>query len=397
MADPLNNKKRAILFSSYLFPLMLNIALIDFIIPIKYDILLDNLPLFGILVTIAWFGSTFLDFAIGSLTDKLGIKKTLIIGCALNIIGALIFGLSSNIGIMTFGVFIWGLSYCMFAVPSETYVLSSFQKNYRGSAFGILNFALDIAYATAPLIAFGIITLFGVNPAILTGVIITFFSLLLIFRMRNRQKEGLVDSVEDVILKDGIVKTGFKDLFKMNRQEFSLLVNIFVCGIWFMTVFIASPLLFLKDSENLLQGALLAFAFMIPFAIMELWFGKIADYSKNRHRMIKYGFFISAFFLVSLYFIDNFILLLAAAFFSAFFANMAWVASEVQVSKYLLKGEKGEIASIFVAARDIGYDFAPLFYGFVAVLGLKAPFLMLGLLLLFAGFFSVMTKTGKEK
>jgi MFS family permease len=387
-----SQRSKAISFALYLLPFMLNIALIDFIIPIKYDAILDNLPLFGMLITLAWFGSTFLDFAIGDLTDKLGVKKTLAIGALLSFGGALIFGLTSNIALMTFGVFLWGWSYCMFAVPSETYVLSSFKKNYRGTAFGIFNFVLDIAYATAPLLGFLIISKFGVNPAIIFASVITLLTIILISRIRSHQKESLGKAIEDVVVKDKLVKRGLKDLFKMNKQELALLFNVFVCGIWFMTVFIASPLLFLINSDNLLHGALLTFAFMIPFALMELWFGDIADYSKNRHKMIKYGFFLAAFFLVALFFIDNFILLLITAALSSFFANMAWVASEVQVSKYLASGEQGEITSIFVTARDIGYDFAPLFYGFIAVLGLKMPFLVLGLLLLFAGFFSILTR-----
>ncbi|VVB80428.1 Major Facilitator Superfamily protein [uncultured archaeon] len=391
MKTQIDQRNKAIKFALYLLPFMLNIALIDFIIPIKYEAILNNLPLFGMLVTLAWFGSTFLDFAIGDLTDKLGVKKTLIIGALLSFIGAMIFGLTSNIALMTFGIFLWGLSYCLFAVPSETYVLSSFKKNYSGTAFGILNFILDISYATAPLIGFVIITFFGTNPAIITASIITLLTVILIAKMRNHQRESLGDAFKDVIVKDGLVKNGFKALFKMNASEISLLINVFVCGLWFMTVFIASPLLFLIDSNNLLQGALLTFAFMIPFALMELWFGNIADYSKNRSKMIKYGFFFAALFLVSMFFISNFILLLCAAFLSSFFANMAWVASEVHVSKYLPRGEQGEVTSVFVTARDIGYDFAPLFYGLIAVLGLKMPFLVLGLVLLIAGFFSMIT------
>jgi MFS family permease len=383
-------RKRAVLFSLYLLPFMLNISLIDFIIPLKYDVVLDNLPLFGFLITLAWFGSTFLDFAIGDLTDKLGVKKTLIFGAILSFFGSIMFGLSSNIIMMTIGVFIWGLSYCMYAIPAETYILGSFSKNYRGTAFGILNFVLDSAYALGPLLGFLLISKYGINPAIITASVITLLTIILLSKLRNHQKESFEKSVKDVVVKDGIVKKGFKELFKMNKQEYALLFNIFICGLWFMTIYIASPLLFFIKEDNLLNGALLTFAFMIPFAIMELWFGKVADYAKNRERMINYGFFISSLLLIGVYFINNFILLLITAFFSAFFANMAWVASEVNVSKYLKKNEKGEISSIFVTARDIGYDLSPLFYGSVAVLGLKTPFLVLGGLLFIAWIFSVL-------
>jgi MFS family permease len=392
----IKERVKAIDFSTYLLPLMMNIALIDFLIPIKYDAILDNLPIFGILVTIAWFGSTFLDFAIGDLTDKLGIKKTLILGAITSFSGAILFALSSNIILMTLGIFIWGLSYCLFAIPSETYVLTSFRKNYRGTAFGILNFFLDIAYATAPLIGYLIISSLGINSAIFFAAILPIATMILITSIRNNQKESFERSIKDIIVKDGIVKKGFGELFKMNSKEISLLINVFVCGIWFMTVFIASPLLFLINSDNLLHGALLAFSFMIPFALMELGFGKIADYSKNRNKMIKYGFIFASLFLASMFFIENFIFLLITAFLSAFFANMAWVASEVEISKYLPTNEKGEITSIFVSARDVGYDLAPIFYGFVSILGLKMPFLVLSIFLITAGLFSILSNIRKK-
>lgn len=382
-----HNRKRAILFSLYLLPFMLNIALIDFIVPVKYDIILDNLPLFGLLITIAWLGSSILDFAVGDLTDKLGVRKTLQLGVLCGLIGTLIFGLSNNFMIMTFGIFVWGLSYVMFAIPSEAYVLGAFPKEYRGSAFGIMNFVLDIAYATAPLLGFAIIFFFGVNPAIIFAALISLITLMVISKMRDDEKEGLVNSLEDVIVRDGLVRKEFKDILKMNKKELSILFNMFISGLWFMVTFIGAPLLFFHASDDLLRGALLTFAFMVPFALMELSFGKIADSTKNRMRMIRYGFILSALFLSLFYFIENFTLLIIVAFLSALFANMGWVGSEVQTSKYLPKGKKGEFASIFVTGKDLGYDLAPLFYGLVAALGLKMPFLILAGLLLLAWLF----------
>lgn len=388
------NVKKAILFALYLFPFMINFGLIDFLIPVKYDVILDNLPIFGILITIAWLGSTFLDFAVGSLTDRLGIKKTLRLGVLLALVGATIFGLSNNIYWMTFGIFIWGLSYVMFAIPSEDYVLSRFPSNYRGSAFGIFNFALDSAYALSPLIGFAIVYFFGINQAIVAAGLIGLLTFVLISGLRRDGREGVVDSVEDVVRKDGVVKRGFKDIFKMNSMEFSILFNMFVCGLWFMAIFIGAPLLFFHESDDLWRGALLTFAFMIPFALMELGFGRMANSVVTRMKMIKYGFIISSLLLVTFFFVDNFIWMMIVAFFSALFANMAWVGSEVHVSKYLPKGKCGEFASLFVTGKDLGYDLAPIFYGFSAVLGLKMPFLFLGLLLFVAWLFFVVSHRG---
>lgn len=382
-------RRRALVFSFSILPFMLNIALIDFLIPVKYDLVLENLPLIGFLISLAWLSSSFLDFAVGDLTDRIGVKRTLQIGVVLSFVGSLVFALSSNFLIMTFGIFIWGLSYIMITVPSDTYILSKFPRNYRGSAYGIMYFLYDLAYAVAPLLGYFVITYFGMNAMIVSAAVISLFTLPLLFVVRGKAREDVVDGVEDVIVKDGIIKKELKDLFKMDRKELSLLFNMFICGAWFMTVLIGAPLLFFHEERNLFDGALLAFAFMIPFAMFELLYGKLSDSAKNRKVMVNLGFVASAVLLVVFYFTHNFILLLVLAFLITLFANMAWVASEVHVSEYLPKGRKGEFMGIFVAGKDIGLDIAPLFYGLLAAFGLKVPFLVLGVLLFLAWLFFV--------
>jgi sugar phosphate permease len=100
--------------------------------------------------------------------------------------------------------------------------------------------------------------------------------------------------------------------------------------------------------------------------------------------MINYGFLIGGILFIAFYFAGSFWLLLLLGALAALFTNMAWTGSEIQVSKYLPDDKKGEFMGIFEAARDIGFDLAPMFYGFIALLGLKVPFLMLGFLLLAA-------------
>jgi len=103
--------------------------------------------------------------------------------------------------------------------------------------------------------------------------------------------------------------------------------------------------------------------------------------------MINLGLIFSIILLVIFYFTQNFLLLLVLAFFITLCANMAWVASEVYVSEYLPKGRKGEFMGIFASGKDLGFDLAPLFYGLLAVFGLKIPFLISGILLFLAWLF----------
>src|SRR3989344_1384638 len=388
----MGNRKRAVLFSLYILPFMLNIALIDFLIPIKYDVVLENLPFFGLLVTLAWLASSFLDFAVGDITDRLGIRKTIQLGVLFSFLGTIIFAFSENFLGMTLGVFIWGLSYIMLTIPADTYLFSEFPKKYYGSAYGWMYFFYDLAYAVAPLLGFVLVSFFGFNAAIIASAILVLFTLPLVSKVRSKGREGVVQAIDNVLYKDGIIKKGFKDIKRMKLKELSLLFNMFICGMWFMVVMVGAPLLFFHGGRNLFHGALLAFAFMIPFALMELVYGRLSNSPKRRNNMIKFGFFSSAVLLFIFYFTKEFYLLLLLAVLITLTTNMAWTSTEVEVSRYLPKGRKGEFMGIFMTGKDLGFDIAPLFYGVFAVFGLKVPFFILGVLILLAWVFFMISQ-----
>ena len=380
-----SDKKRALKFSLYLLPFMLNLGIIEFLLPVKYDVVLENLPLMGGLVTLAWLLSTLFDFAIGTLTDKIGIKKSITIGVILGFFGSLLFGFYENIWIMTFGIFLWGFSFTFLAVPSEDYLLTKFNKKDTGTAYGIFFFFYDLAYAIAPLIAVLVYYFYGLNPTILLGALIILISLPLISRIKkDKQKEGIEKATKEILVKENLVKEEFKDLKKLNKKELSILFSMFILGFWFTIILMGSPLLFFIEENNLLQGAILAFAFMIPFSLMEYFYGKLADSEKNRKKMIYFGFLFGGLALITFFFVKSFWLLIVLAALTTLFTNMAWCATEVSIYRYLPKGKKGEFTGIFITAKDLGFDVAPLIYGLIAVNGLKIPFLVLGIMLVLA-------------
>lgn len=386
-----NNSRKAIIFSLYMLPFMLNIALIEFLMPIKYDAVLDNLPFMGLLITIAWLMSTIFDFAIGDLTDRIGIRKTLQLGVLFSFAGAIIFGVSDNFLIMTLGIMLWGFSYTFLAIPSEAYILSKFKKDHPGSAYGWFFFFYDITYAFAPLVGLLIINFYGLDAAAIFIGIFVLLSFIFAFKIPGQSKQGIVDGIDGVIVRDGLFIKEWKDLFKMNKKEISILINMFVSGFWFTVVMIGAPLLFFHAKRDIVSGALLTFAFMLPLGLMELFTGKLADSHKRRMIMIKYGFLIGGMLLLAFFFIQQFWLLLVAAALITFAVNSAWTGSEVQISEYLPKTKKGEFMGIYMSAKDLGFDLAPLFYGLLTIVGLKFPFLIVGFMLLAAGIFFALT------
>ena len=393
------DSKKAISFAGKIFPFALNIAIMDFLIPIKFDAVVNNLPLLGLLVTIAWTASDFLDFIVGYLTDRVGVGKILQAGIIVCIVGCLLFGLSDGLIIMTSGVFLWGFSYIIMAVPSDAFVLSEFPRDYRGSAYGWLYFSQNIGYAIAPLIGYFLIIQFGTNISAVIAAMIAVISFPLLSDVKSKSKNmNLGAGIKYTFFEKNMIKEIIEDFGKMGFKQFSLLLNIFTSSVWFVVVLIGAPLLFFHDSKDLFHGALLSFFFMLPMALIVTFYGKMADSQKKRGKMIIFGLILGAISLVIFYFIQNLNLLFICASITTLLVYMGSFSSAVEVSNYLPDGEKAEYLGIYDSARDLGYDIAPLFYGVLASINLRLPFLVIGIFIFFSGIISVFAyRSGSRK
>ena len=281
-------------------------------------------------------------------------------------------------------------------VPSDTYVLSEFPKTYRGSAYGWLYFSQNLGYVMAPLLAYFSIIKFGLNITILLSALVAVISFPLLANVKSHSKKmSFVSGLKHALFEKNMLKEILEDFGKMHFKQFSLLLNVFISSLWLIVVLIGAPLLFFHVENDLLNGALLSFFFMLPLTLTVIPYGKMANSQFRRRKMIVFGLLTGAVSLIIFYFINNLYLLFASAFLTTILVYMGWSASEVEVSDHLPEGEKAEYMGIYASARDWGYDLAPLFYGLFASINLKMPFLVTGLLILVAGIISVFAHSSK--
>jgi len=389
----MNHRQRAIKFSTYLLPFFLNLGIIEFLIPIKYDIVLGNLPLLGGLISLAFLASTLVVLSIGDFADKVGVKRTIQIGALLSTIGAFMFAFTNNFWLMTLSIFIWSMGSTAVVVPAMSFILSKFPSNFRGTAYGIYYGMMDIIYGCAPLIAFILTISRGIKTAILSAAFASLMSFLAFLRLKKKRHESISKALEEVVIEDRFILKELTDLKKFNLCELSLFMNKFMFGYWFVTIMMGAALLFFHGARDLWSAALLAFAFMIPFPFVDMIYGKLCDKKKNRDALIHFGFLSTAALLFIFAFTTNFYMLLTLAALMTITFNAAWVGSDIQISEYLPKKKKAEFTGIFFFAEHLGFNLAPLFYGVLTVLGLQFPFFALGFSLLGSwAFYSVANK-----
>lgn len=385
-------RKKAILFTASIAPFVMYLGLFDFVIGLKYDVVLENLLLLGAVISSAWIFSSLFVLAIGDLTDKIGFRKTICVGVALASFGAILFSITNNLLIMSIGTFLWGVAYSAVMVPAEAFILSRFPKNYRGSAYGLYYFLFDLVYGSMPLIAFFIIMVAGLDSVMMFAAFIVLTTIFFLSRLRfidYMPSQSLIAAIKEVVTNDKIIGKEIKDIKKMGVKEISLFFNMFIFGFWFVTIMLGAPLLFFHGEANLWNAALLATAFMLPFSIMDFCFGRFCNSHSSRLKIIIFGLGGTAILLFTFFFVDNFILLLLIASLSTITLNAAWFANEVHISEFLPRGKKGEYVGIYSFPKDIGFDIAPLFYGAFAAFGLKVPFFILSFLLAFGFAFFV--------
>jgi MFS family permease len=376
-------RERALRFSTTMLPLMINLGLMDFLIPLKYDIVLENLPLLGLFVSVSFLMSSLAILSAGDITDRIGSKKTILLGILFCFIGSLIFALSGDVYVMSAGVFIWGLGYAVQSVPADAYLWTNFPRKYRGSAVGWYSAFFCSAYWIAPIISFLVIVSYGMDAAIIAGSFICLISALLLLWMRMQHgRQSLVAAISGMIREDGVVVKEIKDIVHLNGKQLSLFLNMFVFGFWWVTFSIGAPLLFFHLEHNLFGAMLMTVSFILPFTFMDYIFGRVCNSRKTRIRLLFFGMSLSAVFLFAFFFANNLILLLLLTAGSAIAIDAAWVANEVHLIEHLPPKKKGEFAGVFLFAKDLGFGFAPFFYGVFASIDLKLPFFVLGFIVL---------------
>jgi MFS family permease len=282
-------------------------------------------------------------------------------------------------------------------VPSTSYLWSHFPRWYRGSAIGWYSLFFATSYAAAPLIAAFLIFGYSLNLPAALAVVMSAAAILLAVHLRlGAGHEDFWRALKEAIRDDGIVVKEVRDMMHLSAKEIALLFNMFVFGFWWVTFQLGAPLLFFIGEGSLWEAAIFMAAFSLPFAAMDMCYGRLCNITKNRMRFLYLGMSISAALLVAFYFADNFLLLLLIGVAMVVSTDAAWVANEVHLGSHLPKGKKGEYTGVFLLGKELGYSFAPVFYGLFAVAGLKVPFLALGALMLIGWlFFSITHRFGR--
>lgn len=220
---------------------LLVLALCGFVTSFGAHIVAVNLPTYaeaqhigafmiGLLIGVYDFAELFAKPIAGFLADRNGMKRTLVIGLAIFVIGSLIY-LILPAAFLLFVRFVQGLGAAALSTVSITLVARYF-ANKRGRAFGIYNAIKGAGYVIAPAAGGFIVQQYGFAAIFIVSAFVGMLALLmsLILPSDRAQSGELEDDDEELSLK------GFLSIFREPRllpTYAVIFVNMFLVGILF--------------------------------------------------------------------------------------------------------------------------------------------------------------------
>ncbi len=345
------------------------------------DLLTGSPLLVGILAAIAWITFTVLAEPAGSIIDKIGVKRAILLGGALDMIGFLVIYLTTSVYALAISLIISGAGAAFFWTASRTHTANFYRKK-TGKGFGNYVASWGFGWAVGPLIGGALAFFFNIKTPFLFSAIILAISVLIFWRIIPDDKKNkhvgktLAYELRGGFLRDGLLfmKTSnwnVKKIFLLQMLQYMVLE----------TILIFAPLYFFQ--LNNAEIGIIFFVQSIVFAISSMFWGRLSD-TASKPIFITTGFLITAGISLVLINLSAFwpILILASIFGLA--AALIEPITDAMLNDSVNKTTRGVANGFSQAAYGVGGGIGPLIGGAVAaVFGLQSVFVLAGLLCIF--------------
>ncbi len=129
-------------------------------------------------VALITFGTSGLSIFLGKTSDKIGKKKTMIIGTSIMAVGLFVLPISQNIYLIAFSNFLVGLGGGAMAIASTSLICDLTSIEHRGKIFGLNSFVINIFTLVLPPLAATLFSIYGSFSVSLIGIVMAAVSIL---------------------------------------------------------------------------------------------------------------------------------------------------------------------------------------------------------------------------
>jgi len=331
----------------------------------------------GLFISLPLFINLIIDLPLGFLFDRLGYKKSIMLGLLLYAVSILIIGFSINVLVIIIASATFAFASGMREGGTTSYLLKIAPKQNQSGYFGIKAFFEDLAYTVGPLLAgcfllYRNYVFFGV-----TAIIFLLAFALSLFKLpwTNKKSSSSLAKIHShahryhsarlrhrfnhhkswkLIRKEGLV------LRRLGARGVACLLYFFLYSFWDNMIWMIVPLYF--AAQGSIVGVIMA-ATAIPTLFLIIPSGIWADHF-DRRKLILAG--LTIFGLATAIqgiFLHHYVIFILFALLVTAGIDLADPAFDGIIAEQTKNKNTGEIAGIWTLASDFGYFASPIATG----------------------------------
>jgi len=333
-----------------------------------------GVAMIGLLIAAYDFAEIIAKPIFGSIADKQGMKKTLLIGVAVFIAASLLYlavPAQWLLGIR----FLQGVGAAALSAVSLALVGVYYKEN-RGRAYGIYNAIKGAGYVLSPLAGGLIIAKSHFSYIFVAAAGIGVFAFILSLFLPNVHEKIALDDDDDFSL------TSFVSVFrdpKLIRWYAIIVVNMFFVSILFGFL----PVRVYALQYGAVQTGLILSLVALSYLLIQPVAGYLAD-KTDVTTTIRIGLILSAMSIIAAPFVKD-ALLIVDAIVAGIGVGIVWTNTDTLVSKLADEGKLGATMGAAGSFKEFGDMVGPILIGVLSqILGLAWGFVICGILGLFS-------------
>jgi MFS family permease len=358
------------------------LGLVGFVTSFGAHIVAVNLPEYakevGIGVAMIGFLIAAYDFAeiiakpiFGSLSDKQGMKRTLLIGIGVFVVASLLYlavPAQWLLGIR----FLQGVGAAALSAVSLALVGVYYKQN-RGRAYGIYNAIKGAGYVLSPLAGGFIIAKSHFSYIFVAAAGIGIFAFMVSLFLPNVEEKIALDDDDDDFSLTSFISV-FRDP-KLIRWYAIIVVNMFFVSILFGFL----PVRVYALQYSPVQTGLILSLVALSYLLIQPVAGYLAD-KTDVTTTIRVGLILSAMSIIAAPFVKD-ILLIVDAIIAGIGVGIVWTNTDTLVSKLAEEGKLGATMGAAGSIKELGDMVGPILIGVLSqILGLAWGFVICGIL-----------------
>ena len=366
------------------------------------DALAPTYTLFGLVMGLPWFFSLLTDMPTGAFADRVGRKRTIVLGLLGLGASGILFYLISGLFQLFWVLVIFGVFEGFLTVAGMASVIATSPTGKENQFIGGYSSASAFGYFVGPLAGGLLVAWFGGKIPFLVFGAICFVAAAIaqtfIREYNHRTHETFFQAVRNVFIKDRLYSAELKEFFSVG--QLSLFVGFFMLlvGMWSEFIWAMEPLFVNSLHTSPIIGGIILSAFVAPFAFLDYPVGRWIDRTQKRFFSILFGLILGGGGIILFSFASHpYFLVLLAALVSTGFVFF-YIAVNGLFDSFSDHHRRGYMTGVWQAAEDVGFVLGPIFGGVVAdFFGLRGAFMIFGITFLLSVFWVVWERENIRK